>query len=159
MKRSLLYFQEHFLTVHLLHLTVNTIKLRQWLKQSKKNINRNKPKQHQNNQVQPVNKTIDKQIKPVLSHRPAASRTLLLGSSIYLGINRKGLNIECHSIPGTTVDILIDKIQMFDLKCFSDIVIDVAVNECANASSDSDYELIKEKYDQLLNYINEKSRK
>ena len=106
----------------LLHLTVNTIKLRQWVK-NKTNINRNKQKHHQNNQ--PVNKATDQQIKPVISHRPAASKTLLIGSSILSGINRKGLNknIDCNPIPGATVDILIDKIQIFNLKCFSNIVI------------------------------------
>ena len=85
--------------------------------------NRNKQKHHQNNQ--PVNKATDQQIKPVISHRPAASKTLLIGSSILAGINRKGLNknIERNPIPGATVDILIDKIQIFDLKCFSKIVI------------------------------------
>ena len=91
----------------------------------KTNINRNRQKHHQNNQVQPVNKATDQQIKPAISHRPAASKTLLIGTSFLAGINRKGLNknIECNPIPGATVDILIDKIQIFDLKCFSSIVI------------------------------------
>ena len=39
-----------------------------------------------------------------------------------------------NPIPGATVDMLIDKIQIFDLKCFSNIV--VAGDDCANASSD-----------------------
>ena len=67
------------------------MKLRQWVKR-KININRNKQKHDQNNQVQPVNKDTDQQIKPVISHKPAASKTLLIGSSILSGINRKGLN-------------------------------------------------------------------
>ena len=68
---------------------------------NKTNINRNKQKHHQNNQVQPVNKAADQQIKPVISHRPAALKTLLIGSLILLGINRKGLNknIECNPYP------------------------------------------------------------
>ena len=31
-EKELLYFQEHYLTMQLLHLTVNIMKLRQWVK-------------------------------------------------------------------------------------------------------------------------------
>ena len=46
------------------------------------------------------------------------SRTLLIGDSILNGINRKGLSnyVECHSIPGATIDTIIDKLQIYDLK-------------------------------------------
>ena len=43
-------------------------------------INRNKQKHHKSNQIQHVNKATDQQTKPVISHRPAASKTLLKGS-------------------------------------------------------------------------------
>ena len=116
-------------------------------------------KNSQNSQIKPVNKASDKPIKPVISHRPTPSKTLLIGDSILSGINKKGLNknVECHPISGATVDILIDKIRIYDLKCFENIVIYVAGNDCANVDSDMDYATIEEKYDQLLNYISEKS--
>ena len=116
-------------------------------------------KNSENSQIKPVNKASDKPIKPVISHRPTPSKTLLIGDSILSGINKKGLNknVECHPISGATVDILIDKIRIYDLKCFENIVIYVAGNDCANVDSDMDYATIEEKYDQLLNYISEKS--
>ena len=43
-------------------------------------INRIKQKHHKSNQIQPVNKATDQQTKPVISHRPAASKTLLKGN-------------------------------------------------------------------------------
>ena len=116
-------------------------------------------KNSQISQIKPVNKASDKPIKPVISHRPTPSKTLLIGDSILSGINKKGLNknVECHPISGATVDILIDKIRIYDLMCFENIVIYVAGNDCANVDSDMGYATIEEKYDQLLNYISEKS--
>ena len=127
--------------------------------QQQTNTKRNGAKNSKNNQFKPVNKASNKPIQPVISRRPAALKTLLIGDSILSGINKKGLNknVECHSISGATVDILADKIQIYDLKCFENIVIYVAGNDCANIDSDMDYATIEEKYDQLLKYISEKS--
>ena len=50
-----------------------------------------------------------------------------------------------------------DKIQIFDLKCFENIIIYVAGNDSANIISDTDFEFVEEKYEQLLNHIREKS--
>ena len=52
---------------------------------------------------------------------------------------------------------LVDKIQIYDLKCFDNIVIYVAGNDCADMNSDWDFEIIEEKYDQLLNQIRDKN--
>ena len=127
--------------------------------QQQTNTNRTRSKNSQNGQFKPVNKASDKPIKPVISRRPTASKTLLIGDSILSGINKKGLNknVECHSISGATVDTLIDKIQIYDLKCFDNIVIYVAGNDCADMNSDWDFEIIEEKYDQLLNQIRDKN--
>ena len=126
--------------------------------QQQTNKNKSASKNIQNSQFKPVNKASDKPNKPVISCRETASKTLLIGDSILSGINKKGLNknVECHPISGATVDILADKIRIYDLKCFENIVIYVAGNDCANIESDIEYETIEEKYDQLLKYINEK---
>ena len=114
-------------------------------------------KNSQNNQ--PINKSTDKPIKTIISHRPKATKTLLIGDSILSGINKKGLNknVECHPISGATVDILMDKIQIYDLKCFENIIIYVAGNDSGNIKSDADFETVEEKYEQLLNHIRGKS--
>ena len=128
--------------------------------QQQTNPNRNRSKNSQNNQPELVNKASEKSIKPVINRRPTTSKTLLIGDSILSGINKKGLNrnVECQSVSGATVDTLIDKIQIYDLKCFDNIVIYVAGNDCADMNSDSgDFEIIEEKYDQLLNQIKHKN--
>ena len=80
-----------------------------------------------------------------------------MGTLILSGINKKGLNknVECYPISGATVDILMDKIQIFDLKCFENIIY-VAGNDSANIISETNFELVEEKYEQLLNRIKEK---
>ena len=81
---------------------------------------RNGSKNFQNHQSQPVNKSTDKPIKTIISRRPTASETLLIDDFVLSGIHKKGLNknVECHLISGATAEILMDKIQTFDLKCF-----------------------------------------
>lgn len=113
----------------------------------------------QRNQSKQVNKSSDKPIKTIINRRLTASKTLLIGDSILSGINKKGLNrnIECHPIPGATVDNVMDKIKIFDLKCFENIIIYVAGNDAANIKMASDLETIEEKYEQLLNLIRERS--
>ena len=79
--------------------------------------------------------------------------------SILSGINKKGLNrnVECHPISGATVDILLDKILLFDLRCFENIVIYVAGNDAPNIKTAHDLETAEEKYEQLIILIREKS--
>ena len=128
-------------------------------KEQQTKTNRSGSKNSQNNQSKRVNKSTDKPIKTVISRKTTASKTLLIGDSILSGINKKGLNknVECHPISGATVEILMDKIQIFDLKCFENIIIYVAGNDSANIISDTDFEFVEEKYEQLLNHIREKS--
>lgn len=85
-----------------------------------------------------------------------SSRTLIIGDSIVNGINRKGLtnNVECQSVPGATIDTIIDKLQIFDLTKFANIVVYVGGN---NASSKTDLEYFEEKYEQLITFIKNKN--
>ena len=82
--------------------------------------------------------------------------TLLIGDSILAGVNRKGLkhSVECQPIPGATLSKLVEKIKIYDLKCFENIIIYVAGND---ASQKKDMEYIEEKYEQLINYIKSKN--
>ena len=82
--------------------------------------------------------------------------TLLIGDSILSGVNRKGLkrSVECQPIPGATLEKLLEKIKIYDLKNFENIIIYVAGND---ASQKKDIEYIEEKYEQLINYIKSKN--
>ena len=115
--------------------------------------------QKETNKTRNGHKKPDKPIQPIINPRPTASKTLLIGDSILSGINKKGLNknVECHSISGATIETIIDKIQIYDLNCFDNIIIYVAGNDCANKNSEWDYEIIEEKYDQLINHIRNKN--
>ena len=98
-------------------------------------------------------------IQTIIGHRTTQPKTVLFGDSILLGINKKGLNrtVECHAISGASVDILLDKIRIFDLRCFENIVIYVVGNDASNIKTAYDLETIEEKYEQLINLIREKS--
>ena len=115
--------------------------------------------QKETNKTRNGHKIVDKPIQPIINPRQTAPKTLLIGDSILSGINMKGLNknVECHSISGATIKTIIDKIQIYDLKCFDNIIIYVAGNDCANKNSEWDYEIIEEKYDQLINHIKNKN--
>ena len=80
------------------------------------------------------------------------SKILIIGDSILSGVNRKGLsrNVECQPCSGANIDTILEKVQMFDLTKFSDIVIYVGGNDSSN-SSDNEY--FEEKYEQLLQHI------
>lgn len=124
-------------------------------KEDKTNTNsktkpKKKPAQSNNNQPDRAaasNKT---------SQEQEVGSTLLLGDSILSGINRKGLksNVECHSISGATVDMLLNKIKVYDLKNFRNIIIYVSGND---VSQKVDPEYIEERYESLINYIKSKN--
>lgn len=84
-------------------------------------------------------------------------KILIIGDSILSGVNRKGLahNIECQPYSGAKIETVYEKVQMFDLSNFSDIVIYVGGND---SSDDTDIELFEEKYDQLLQHIKNKTQ-
>lgn len=129
-------------------------------KRKPKDVNSKKSKNSENTQSnKPADKAFNKPIKTVITQRPTASKTLIIGDSILSGISHKGLckNIECHPYPGATVDILIDKIKIYDLKCFQNIIIYVAGNDASNITTDTDLETLEEKYEQLLYGIRDKT--
>ena len=84
-------------------------------------------------------------------------KILIIGDSILSGVNRKGLshNIECQPYSGANIKTMYEKVQMFDLSKFSDIVIYVGGND---SSDDTDIELFEEKYEQLIQHIKNKSQ-
>lgn len=84
------------------------------------------------------------------------SKIIIIGDSILTGVNRKGLapNIECQPYSGANIDVVYEKVQMFDLSKFSDIVIYVGGND---SSDNTDIEYFEEKYEQLLHHIKNKN--
>ena len=85
------------------------------------------------------------------------SQILIIGDSILSGVNRKGLvqGIECRSIPGATMDTLTEKIKLYDLSKFTDIVVYIGGND---SSRNTDIEYFEEKYEQFLSYVKEKNQ-
>ena len=55
-------------------------------------------------------------------------------------MNRKGLKcyVECQSIPGATIDVLLEKIKIYDIKNFDNIIIYVSGNDAAQ-NRDTEY--------------------
>ena len=86
----------------------------------------------------------------------SGSKIIIIGDSVLTGVNRKGLspNTECQPYSGVSIDIVFEKVQMFDLSKFSDIVIYVGSND---SSDNTDIEYFEEKYEQLLHHIKNKN--
>ena len=84
------------------------------------------------------------------------ARTLIIGDSIISGINKKGLmsRVECQPVPGATIDSIIDKLQIFDLIKFDNLVVYVGGND---SSGQSDTEHFEHKYQQLILLVKEKN--
>lgn len=84
------------------------------------------------------------------------SRTLIIGDSILSGVNKRGLNrnVECLSVPGATIETINDKIQLYDISKFNNIVVYVGGNDAAN---NSDMEYFEEKCDQFMRSIKNKN--
>lgn len=83
-------------------------------------------------------------------------RTLIIGDSIVSGINRKGLKnrVECHPVPGATIDAINNKLQIFDISKFDNIVVYVGGND---TSRNTNLEYFEEKYDQLITSVKSKN--
>ncbi|MCG8046207.1 MAG: SGNH/GDSL hydrolase family protein, partial [Candidatus Thiodiazotropha endolucinida] len=83
-------------------------------------------------------------------------KTLLIGDSILKGINKKGLksNVECVHYPGAKVDTVCEKMKLFNLKEFNNLVVYVGGNK-ANTSSfmDDPNEYFEEKLEQLIMHV------
>ena len=117
--------------------------------------NTNKKQNHQN--INHKSSTKPNQSRDSTSNmQKRGSKILIIGDSILSGINRKGLshNVECQPYPGANIDTIYEKVQMFDLTKFSDIVIYVGGND---SSDNSDTEYFEERYEQLLQHITSKT--
>ena len=62
--------------------------------------------------------------------------------------------VECQPISGVSVDCLLEKVHIYDLKKFQNIIIYVSGND---ASQNIDIEYIEEKYEQLVCLIKNKN--
>ena len=94
--------------------------------------------------------------KSETSPKQSSLQTLIIGDSILSGINQRGLRnkVECQPISGASVDLLLEKVQIYDLKKFQNIIIYVSGND---ASQNIDIEYIEEKYEQLVCLIKNKN--
>ena len=56
--------------------------------------------------------------KSETSPKQSSLQTLIIGDSILSGINQRGLRnkVECQPISGASVDLLLEKVQIYDLK-------------------------------------------
>ena len=121
--------------------------------------NTNKKQNHQNinhkSSTKPKSQ-VNQSMDSTSNMQKRGSKILIIGDSILSGINRKGLshNVECQPYPGANIDTLYEKVQMFDLTKFSDIVIYVGGND---SSDNSDTEYFEERYEQLLQHITSKT--
>ena len=79
-------------------------------------------------------------------------KTLIIGDSILKGINPRGLKnyVHCSSISGAKVETVQEKIAVYNMRNFTDVLIYVVGNDVSNGSN---VEYIENKYDQLLQYI------
>ena len=111
-------------------------------------------KQNQDNQQRPQRpqKTKPKSKPSEVNATLRSQNTLIIGDSIINGINSKGLKstVHCNGISGATVQTVHEKLTVYDLKNFADVVIYVGGNDISNGSS---VEFVESKYDQLLQYI------
>ena len=110
-------------------------------------------KQNQDNSQRPQRpqKTKPKS-KSKTSEPSKGPNTLIIGDSIINGINPKVLKntVHCNGISGATVETVREKLAVYDLKNFVDVVIYVGGNDISNGSS---VEFVESKYDQLLQYL------
>ena len=115
-------------------------------------VNQNVHKRSNQNSGQSANEAASTQTRQESPIKP----TLLIGDSILSGVNRKGLKryVECQSIPGATIDVLLEKIKIYDIKNFDNIIIYVSGND---AAQNRDTEYIEEKYEQLISFIKSKN--
>lgn len=122
-------------------------------------INANKNHEHSQERLSILSERACSEGQPIRRETERQmSQTLIIGDSILSGVNRKGLvqGIECRSIPGATIDTLTEKIKLYDLSKFTDIVVYIGGND---SSRNTDIEYFEEKYEQFLSYVKEKNQK
>ena len=83
-------------------------------------------------------------------------KTLLVGDSLLSGVNGKGLknNVHCQPVPGATIIQIKEKITMYDLSQFQNIIIYCGGNDSAKSDNTDSF---KKAYEQLLQYIRSKN--
>ena len=89
----------------------------------------------------PLNKPKDKEISSRNSSQiHKNSRTLLIGDSINSGVNKKGLakNMDCVPIICGTIDSITNKLEIFDISKFDNVIITVGGND---ASSNTEFSI------------------
>lgn len=104
--------------------------------------------------------------RPTINARQSAPRnstngdqnrkTLLIGDSLLSGVNVKGLKsyVHCQPIPGATINKVKEKISMYDLNQFKDIIIYCGGNDSAESENSDNF---KTAYEQLLQDIKNKN--
>ena len=82
----------------------------------------------------------------------SGEKVLMMGDSKLHGVNVKGLknNLHKHSVSGATINTLIRDIEMYDLTQFHTVILYIGGNDLSRTT---DFELIEEKYDQLIALI------
>ena len=83
---------------------------------------------------------------------PNSLNTLVVGDSIFKGINRNGLKqgVRVCVKNGAKLKDIWDEISVYDLKLFKNIVVCVGGNDCSSRTEVNSFE---EKYDELLGLI------
>ena len=83
-------------------------------------------------------------------------KTLLIGDSLLSGVNVKGLKsyVHCQPIPGATINKVKEKISMYDLNQFKNIIIYCGGNDSAESENPDNF---KTAYEQLLQDIRNKN--
>ena len=129
---------------------------------AQENLPHDKDKKNSHSSKKPQKKSPNVQneraVNTETNYEEPTAPTLFIGDSILSGVNHKGLkrNIECQSISGATVNTLLEKIKIYDLKNFQNIIIYVGGND---ASQKRDMEYVEETYEQLINTIKGKNPK
>ena len=83
-------------------------------------------------------------------------KTLLIGDSLLSGVNGKGMKnfVHCQPVPGATIDKLKEKISMYDLSQFKDIIIYCGGNDAAKSDSPNSF---RKEYENFLQHIRSKN--
>ena len=83
-------------------------------------------------------------------------QTLLIGDSLLSGVNGKGMKnyVHCQPIPGATISRIQEKISMYDLNRFQNIIIYCGGNDAAKADSPNSF---RKDYETLIEYIRSKN--
>ena len=87
-----------------------------------------------------------------ISHAPDSFNTLVVGDSIFKGVNRKGLKkgVRICVKNGAMIKDVWDEISMYNLTSFKNIVLCVGGNDSSSRTEIINFE---EKYDELLGFI------